>query len=234
MSKDLYGQSFSRNIGIITNSEQQKLSNCTVAIAGMGGIGSNVAIILARMGVGKFRIADFDRFEPSNINRQYGAFVDTVDRLKVDVVAKDIQRINPAAEVQIESEGYTRDNAARLLQGADIAVDAIDFYAIDAHLDFHQDARRHKLFVLMGSPIGFGACLQIFDPSGMSIEEYCGIERRMTSLEKQLRYACGVVPNLAHIDYFDVSRGSSNTNFLKKTGPSMASATAIASGPGRL
>jgi pimeloyl-ACP methyl ester carboxylesterase len=50
----------------------------------------------------------------------------------------------------------------------------------------------------------------------------------MMGLEKQLRYACGVVPNLAHIDYFDVSQGASNTNFLKKTGPSLACATMLA------
>lgn len=223
-----YDQSFSRNIGILTSAEQKRLSTCSVAIAGIGGIGSNSAITLARMGVGKFRLADFDRFEYANINRQYGAFVDTIGHSKVDVVAHEIRRINPQAEVYLEPKGFSRENAARLLDGADLVIDAIDFYSIAAHLDFHREARQKRLFVLMGSPVGFSACLQVFDPEGMSIEEYCGIEPKMLALEKQLRYACGVVPNLAHVDYFDVSRGSANTNFLKKTGPSLACATVLA------
>ncbi len=228
MPKDLYRDSFARNIGILSDAEQQRLRKSTVAIAGMGGIGSNTAIMLARMGVGRFRIADFDRFEHANINRQYGAFADTVDKFKVEVMAKELRRINPTIEVITEPSGFAGKNAEQFLCGADIAVDAIDFYSIDAHLEFHRHARRQKLYVLMGSPVGFSACLQVFDPSGMSLEEYCGIEPGMMAMEKQLRYACGVVPNLAHIDYFDVSRSSSNTNFLKKTGPSLASATALA------
>jgi molybdopterin/thiamine biosynthesis adenylyltransferase len=228
MSKDLYKLAYARNIGIVSSQEQQRLARSTVAIAGVGGIGSNTAIILARMGVGKFRLADFDNFDYSNINCQYGAFLDTVRQPKVAVLAKELQRINPVAEVTIEHAGFTAENAEQFFSGADIAVDAIDFYSIDAHLEFHRQARKRNLYVLMGSPVGFSACLQIFDPKGMSLEEYCGIQPGMISLEKQLRYACGVVPNLAHIDYFDVSRGSSNTNFLKKTGPSLACATTLA------
>lgn len=226
--KDLYSQCYSRNIGILTKDEQQRLSRATVAIAGMGGIGSNTAVMLARMGVSRFRIADFDNFDYANINRQYGAFLDTIGKSKVAVVEAELKRINPEAQVMVEPAGFTADNAERFLAGADIAIDAIDFYSIDSHLEFHRQARRRQLYILMGSPVGFSACLQVFDPNGMSLEEYCGIEPRMMALEKQLRYACGVVPNLAHVDYFDVSQGASNTNFLKKTGPSLAAPTAMA------
>jgi pimeloyl-ACP methyl ester carboxylesterase len=63
----------------------------------------------------------------------------------------------------------------------------------------------------------------------MSLEEYCDIRPDMAPLEKQLRYACGLVPELAHIAYFDVSAGRSNTDFISGTGPSLASACALAS-----
>ncbi len=228
MAKDLYNACFSRNLGIITAQEQQRLSQCTVAIAGMGGIGSNTAIMLARMGVSRFRIADFDTFEHANLNRQYGAFLDTIGRAKVDVMAEEIRRINPLAQVTVYREGFKPENAGDLLDGVDIVVDSIDFYSIETHLAFHRAARQRNLYILMGSPVGFSGCLQVFDPEGMGLEEYCGIEPGMLAIEKQLRYACGVVPNLAHIDYFDVSLSSSNTNFLKKTGPSLASATVLA------
>ncbi len=228
MPQDLYSAAFSRNIGILTKEEQQRLARATVAIAGMGGIGSNTAVMLARMGVGRFKLADFDTYEHANINRQHGAFFDTIGQRKVEVVERELKRINPQVEVVLEPNGFTAANGEAFLQGADLAIDAIDFYAIEAHLEFHRQCRKRKLYVLMGSPVGFSGCLQVFDPNGMSLEEYCGIEPGMIGLEKQLRYATGVVPNLAHIEYFDVSRGSSNTNFLKKTGPSLACATVLA------
>jgi pimeloyl-ACP methyl ester carboxylesterase/molybdopterin/thiamine biosynthesis adenylyltransferase len=226
--EDLYSLCYSRNIGILTKDEQERVANATVAIAGMGGIGSNTAVLLARMGVSKFRLTDFDTFDYANVNRQYGAFLDTIGQPKVDVMEKELKRINPRVEVVVEPKGFTADNAEKFLAGADLAIDAIDFYSIEAHLEFHRQCRKRGLYVFMGSPVGFSACLQIFDPHGMSLEEYCGIEPGMMGLEKQLRYACGVVPNLAHIDYFDVSQGAANTNFMKKTGPSLACATMLA------
>ncbi|HEX6718220.1 MAG TPA: alpha/beta fold hydrolase [Pyrinomonadaceae bacterium] len=228
MSEDVYDLSFSRNIGILTADEQQKLSRSTVAIAGLGGIGGNTLITLARMGIGNFRIADFDRFDHVNINRQYGARVDTKGALKCDVLAEEVKRINPQAEITIFADGFTEQNGDEFLSGADLAVDAIDFYTIESHLQFHRKTREHGLYTLMGSPVGFSACLQVFDPHGMSLEQYCDIKPEMSALEKQLRYSCGLVPELAHIDYFDVSLGASNTDFLSRVGPSLGCAVNLA------
>src|SRR4029077_4334773 len=101
MGEDTYDLSFSRNIGILTADEKQKLSQSTIAIAGLGGIGGSTLITLARMGVGTFRLADFDRFDYPNINRQYGARVDTKGQLKCDVLADEVRGINPRAEIEI-------------------------------------------------------------------------------------------------------------------------------------
>jgi pimeloyl-ACP methyl ester carboxylesterase len=220
--------SFSRNIGILSPVEQSTLARSTVAIAGLGGIGSNVAILLARMGVGRFVFADFDCYELSNINRQYGAAVDTIGRPKVEVVRDEVLRINPNVEISIEAAGVTKENAARFLASCRVCVDAIDFYAIEDHLVLHRAARDAKVVVLMGSPVGFSACMQVFEPTGMSLEEYAGIKEDMSTIEKQMRYACGLVPELAHIDYFDVSSSKSGTNFIEKTGPSIACALGLA------
>jgi pimeloyl-ACP methyl ester carboxylesterase/molybdopterin/thiamine biosynthesis adenylyltransferase len=219
---------FSRNIGILTADEQQQLARSTVAIAGLGGVGGNALMLLARMGVGNFRLADFDRFEETNINRQYGSDTETIGAPKVEILAREVCAINPAAEVTVFSHGFTAENCDDVLLGADIVVDGVDFYAIDAHLGVHAAARRHGLYTLIGSAVGFSACLQVFDPKGMTIEEYCDIREGMQPLEKQLRYACSIVPELLHIDYFDVSRGDSNTDFMKNTGPSLSVACALA------
>src|SRR6516225_2131663 len=141
MGDDLYDTSFSRNIGILTHADQQRLARSTVAIAGLGGIGGNTLILLARLGVGRFRVADFDRFDWANINRQYGARADTIGQSKCDVLADEVQRINPSARIEVFSEGFTDDNGDDFLTGADVAIDAIDFYAIETHLQFHRRTR---------------------------------------------------------------------------------------------
>src|SRR5688500_7325840 len=100
MSNDYtYEKLYTRNLGIVTDAEQGALSRALVAIIGLGGIGGNVASILARTGVGRFRLCDFDTFEESNVNRQFGARSDTIGRSKVGVMREEIQRINPAAEI---------------------------------------------------------------------------------------------------------------------------------------
>lgn len=224
----LYSQSFSRNIGILTEEEQSTLRRSTVAVAGLGGIGSNALIQAARMGIGRFRIADFDRYEVTNINRQHGANGSTLGELKAEVLAREVKAINGDAEIAAFDDGVTEANVDEFLSGADVVIDAIDFYAIESHLLLHRRARDHGRYVVMGSPVGFSACLQVYDPRGMSFEAYTGITAEMDPLEKQLRYACGVVPDLAHIDYFDVSSSASRTNFVDRTGPAIASALGLA------
>src|SRR5947209_2787677 len=101
---------FGRNIGILTSAEQRELADRTMVVAGLGGIVGNVAMPRARMGVGRFRIADFDRFEAANINRQYGAGVDTFGELKCEVIARELRRVNPYVEVEAFPEGFTEEN----------------------------------------------------------------------------------------------------------------------------
>ena len=210
---------FSRNIGILTAAEQQKLFRSTVAIAGLGGVGGNVAILLARIGVGSFELADFDRFEEVDVNRQYGSSTAALGQLKVEVLAREVRAINPDADVSVFGQGFTPENADEVLKGSAIVVDAVDFYAIDAHLAVHTAARRHGLYTVMGSAVGFSACLQVFDPNGMNIEEYCDIREDMLPLEKQLQLRLSIVPELLHINYFDVSRGDLQHRFHEKYRP---------------
>src|SRR5436190_7249977 len=68
-----YEEAFRRNRGLCTDNEQHILRNSRVAIAGMGGVGGVHLVTLARLGVGKFTIADPDSFDVVNFNRQYGA-----------------------------------------------------------------------------------------------------------------------------------------------------------------
>src|ERR1700688_1207180 len=87
-----YGSFTGRNLGFIDESEQQLLRDASVFVCGVGGMGGAAFMALARAGVGKFVIADIDRFEVSNLNRQVFAFNDEVGRQKADVAAEAAPR----------------------------------------------------------------------------------------------------------------------------------------------
>ena len=85
-----YAEAFKRNDGLVSAAEQLALQQSRVAIAGMGGVGGVHLITLARLGVGQFSIADPDRFDVSNFNRQYGATLSQLGRNKAEAVGGSI------------------------------------------------------------------------------------------------------------------------------------------------
>ena len=117
-----------RQITLIGEEATERLINSTVLIAGIGGVGGHAADAIARMGVGKIILVDNDTVSVSNINRQMVATVETVGRLKVDVMAERIRSIDPDCEVIALPTFITKDNAAELLAewNADAVVDCID------------------------------------------------------------------------------------------------------------
>lgn len=115
----------------------------TVGIAGAGGLGSTVAVSLARAGVGRLIIADFDRIEASNLNRQQ-YLVRQIGRLKVEALRQNLRAINPFSEYIVHAVRVTRRNVARLFGDAEILVEAFDAAAakrmlIDTWLALHPD-----------------------------------------------------------------------------------------------
>ena len=101
------------------------LRKSSVGIAGAGGLGSNVAVSLARAGVGRLVIADFDLVEPSNLNRQQ-FFVDQVGRRKVEALRDNLVRINPYSVYEIHDVRVTGRNAAKIFASVDVVVEAFD------------------------------------------------------------------------------------------------------------
>ncbi len=126
-----YEEAFSRNRGIISEADQRTLYHSRVAIAGMGGIGGIDLVTLARLGVGRFNIADPDVFEPANTNRQFGAMVSTMGRNKAEVMAEIVRDINPEADVRVFTDALGPDNVDDFLQDADFFVDAIEVFEMD-------------------------------------------------------------------------------------------------------
>ncbi len=101
------------------------LKTKTVGIAGCGGLGSNCAVALARVGIGKLVIADFDKIEESNLNRQY-FFHDQIGLPKAITLKENIVRINPDTIVESHQVFLDKDNIPEIFAECDIIVEAFD------------------------------------------------------------------------------------------------------------
>ena len=100
-------------------------SSATVAICGLGGLGSNIAIYLARAGISKLILIDFDRVDITNLHRQqYKAT--QIGMYKTDALADNLREIAPYIKLETHTERITEDNAITLLKGADIICEAFD------------------------------------------------------------------------------------------------------------
>lgn len=104
---------------------KERLKTKTVGIAGCGGLGSNCAVALARVGIGRLIIADFDKIEESNLNRQY-FFWDQIGKIKSDTLKENIERINPEVEVISHHLFIDESNFKELFQECDVIIEAFD------------------------------------------------------------------------------------------------------------
>ncbi|MCP3968304.1 MAG: sulfur carrier protein ThiS adenylyltransferase ThiF [Lentisphaerae bacterium] len=108
-----------------TTEQLEKIEDVHVGIAGAGGLGSNCAVNLVRSGFKKFSIADFDKVEPSNLNRQF-FFADQVGLPKVEALADNLKRINPDIELNILNKRLVAENVNDFFADCPIVVEAFD------------------------------------------------------------------------------------------------------------
>lgn len=104
---------------------KSELKNKTVGIAGCGGLGSNCAVALARVGVGNLIIADFDKIEESNLNRQY-FFFNQIGQFKAEALKENIKLINPTVNVIAHTVKLNPDNIPEIYRNCDVMVEAFD------------------------------------------------------------------------------------------------------------
>ena len=109
----------------LTAEQSQRLQTAKVAIVGLGGLGSNVALWLARLGVGQLLLYDFDKVELSNLNRQY-YFLEDVGQYKAIALLRHLKAVNPYGNYCSEVVRLTEDNLPELLSEAHIVCEALD------------------------------------------------------------------------------------------------------------
>jgi sulfur carrier protein ThiS adenylyltransferase len=103
----------------------EKLKAATVGVAGLGGLGSSVAVALARVGVGKLILADFDVVEPSNLNRQQ-YFVDQIGLPKTEALGSSLKRMNPYVEIESHLVRLAAENVLPVFGDVDVMIEAFD------------------------------------------------------------------------------------------------------------
>jgi molybdopterin/thiamine biosynthesis adenylyltransferase/nitroreductase len=221
-----YETAFDRNLGWTTEAEQQTLRHKRVAIAGLGGVGGAHLLALARTGIGAFSIADLDRFDLANTNRQVGAMVSTYGRPKVDVLAEMARDINPELRLTCFPNGIDAENIDRFLDDAALFVDGFDFFALDIRRRVFARCMERGIPAITAAPIGMGTGYLIFRPGGMSFETYFGLAGQ-SEQEQYLRFLMGVAPRgLARAYLVDPDR----VDLARRRGPSTAAACNLCAG----
>ncbi|NUZ05131.1 ThiF family adenylyltransferase [Piscinibacter koreensis] len=221
-----YEASVSRNIGWVTPAEQARLRGARIAVAGLGGVGGSHVLTLARLGVGAMNLADFDRFEIHNMNRQAGAFASTLGKPKSDVVAGMARDINPDMDVRVFPDGVTPANVDAFLRDVDVYVDGIDFFAMPARRMLFAACRERGIPALTAAPLGMGVSLLYFAPAGMSFEDYFKLEGHEET-EQFARLIAGLSPAMLQRHYLAVPE---RVDFVARRGPSTAMACELCAG----
>lgn len=173
-------EAFSRTALLIGAQGVERLAGAQVTVFGIGGVGSFVVEALARAGVGALSLVDGDRIEPSNLNRQLHATCSTIGQSKVETMARRVQDINPAIQVQTHHLFcQPEDVRALLAKKTDYIVDAIDTVRTKLALVEEAYARNIPLISAMGAgnkldPTRF----EIADIYSTSVCPLCRVMRR--------------------------------------------------------
>lgn len=219
-------EAFARNLGWVSAQEQARLRASRVAIAGLGGVGGAHLLTLARLGVGAFHLADPDRFEMANLNRQAGASLSTLGRPKVEVLAAMARDIDPGLALRLFPDGIDAGNVDAFLDGADLYVDGLDFFAFDARAAVFAACERRGIPAITAAPLGMGAALLVFLPGGIGFERYfrwAGCNDN----ERALRFLVGLAPAVLHAGYLVEP---SAVDLPARRGPSTAMACELCAG----
>lgn len=143
-----YRYLFSRSQLMLTDEMQRTIRNATIAVVGLGGIGCMAAEMMVRMGIGKFKLADIDCFELSNLNRQlfsdyYNCIGNNCSKQKALIASERLKRINPFCCVDIIETGINHLNVENFCRNCDIIIAQPDKEGIKVLL--HRMAKKHSI-----------------------------------------------------------------------------------------
>lgn len=203
---------FDRAARLLGDHGISRLASSTVTVFGLGGVGSYAAEALARTGVGRLILVDFDRICVTNVNRQLHAMKGTLGKPKAEIMAERLRLINPDAVIEARCEFYNAQSSARLLAPEpDLVIDAIDNLTAKMHLIV--TCRRQNLRLV--SAMGAAARM---DPTAVRVADLS--QTRMDPFARNLRKA------LRRTYGVDCSRPTGITAVYSEESPSLPHALA--------
>ena len=197
---------YNRNRIYVSEDEQEKVRETRILLGGAG-IGSIIAECALRFGFENIVIVDGDRVELSNLNRQNYVKSD-IGKSKAECLAKRLLRINPKANIQYHDTFIDKGNVKELLEGVDIAINALDFKS-DIPFVFDDLCSKRRIPVLHPYNFGWGAFLTIIKPGGYQLTEVSPNQPMSRSIGDSILYAVKCVAGTA---------GSAGLGFLAGAG----------------
>lgn len=230
---------FERPMGFYSEELRQGIIDSSARIAGVGGGGLTLAVMLAKEGVRDFSIADIDKVDETNVGRIPMLTPDDIGRDKVDVAAELITKHNPTATVRVYSKGVQEENVEEFLgyeagnKGITVGFDEIELTEPRVGLLFHRTARKFGRFVIAATDVERGGLVTTFDPEDLenTFEHYNGASPTDTVeqyLKKVKGFQLPTIPNIPKRGAFGTLVASLNDAPLPTTLRSVLNATDLA------
>jgi len=177
LQNNIIPERYQPNSGVISLSEQAKLLQSKVAIIGAGGLGGTVLELLARMGIGKLIIADKDLIVDSNLNRQILSTETNLRQNKAEVAVRRVKEINSSIEITGHSIFINSDNVEKIIEGAEVVVDALD--NLPSRFVLQKACRDLKIPLVHGAIAGFNGQLTTIFPEDKGLELIYGSNKNL-------------------------------------------------------
>ena len=168
LQNNIIPERYQRNLGVLSPSQQVKLLQSKVAIIGAGGLGGTVLELLARMGIGELIIADKDTIGDSNLNRQILSTETNLGQSKTEVAVNRVKEISSSIEIVGHSVFINSDNAKKIIEGAEVVVDALD--NLPSRFMLQKACRDLKIPLVHGAIAGFNGQLTTIFPEDKGLE----------------------------------------------------------------
>ena len=168
LKSNIIPERYHRNLGVISPLEQVKLLQSKVAIIGAGGLGGTVLELLVRMGIGELIIADKDIIGDSNLNRQILSTETNLGQSKTEVAIKRVKEINSSTDITGHSVFIDSDNVKKIIEGADVVVDALD--NLPSRFILQKACQELNIPLVYGAIAGFNGQLTTIFPEDKGLE----------------------------------------------------------------
>jgi molybdopterin-synthase adenylyltransferase len=190
MELGVYPYRYLRNMETISLEEQIELSKTRVAVVGAGGLGGNVVLLLARLGIGQLVVVDYDIFDETNLNRQALSNVNSLGKSKSGEAVEIVRSVNPGVRVLSYQEKLDSSNAFEILTGSDVVVDALD--NIPDRFALEAVCKKLGIPLVHGALAGFEGQIMTIFPGDPGLKQLYGNESAGSDRSKSPESVLGV------------------------------------------